>query len=164
VAGSSLGLDRGSNDLHDVGCTNGCRRTRLVPPLQPRDEGLGLGFSVRRAPRTSTLLLASAKCDLGHAFFEFRVLKRHGIVSCRCRGCAPVSFWFMTSRHGTLGLLPPARPRRSRISWWVFRSLRACSVSSQSMWIERDWMGLNPKQLKLLHNFFQSHPIHVYWE
>jgi hypothetical protein len=32
------------------------------------------------------------------------------------------------------------------------------------MWIERDWMGLNPKQLKLLHNFFQSHPIHVYWE
>jgi hypothetical protein len=42
--------------------------------------------------------------------------------------------------------------------------LRACSVSSQSMWIERDWMGLNPKQLKLLHNFFQSHPIHVYRE
>jgi hypothetical protein len=39
--------------------------------------------------------------------------------------------------------------------------IRACSVSSQSMWIERDWMGLNPKQVKLLHNFFQSHPIHV---
>jgi hypothetical protein len=30
------------------------------------------------------------------------------------------------------------------------------------MWIEWDWMGLNPKQVKLLHNFFQSHPIHVY--
>jgi hypothetical protein len=43
-------------------------------------------------------------------------------------------------------------------------TLRACSVSSQSMWIERDWMGLNPKQVKLLHNFFQSHPIHVSWE
>jgi hypothetical protein len=42
--------------------------------------------------------------------------------------------------------------------------LRACSVSSQSMWIEWDWMGLNPKQVKLLLNFFQSHPIHVYWE
>jgi hypothetical protein len=42
--------------------------------------------------------------------------------------------------------------------------LRACSVSSQSMWIERDWMSLNPKQLKLLHIFFQSHPIHVYRE
>jgi hypothetical protein len=32
--------------------------------------------------------------------------------------------------------------------------LRACSVSSQSMWIEWDWMGLNPKQVKLLLNFF----------
>jgi hypothetical protein len=42
--------------------------------------------------------------------------------------------------------------------------LRACSVSSQSMWIEWDWMGLNPKQVKSLLNFFQSHPIHVYWE
>jgi hypothetical protein len=42
--------------------------------------------------------------------------------------------------------------------------LRACSVSSQSMWIEWDWMGLNPKQVKLLKNFLQSHPIHVYWE
>jgi hypothetical protein len=42
--------------------------------------------------------------------------------------------------------------------------LRACSVSSQSMWIEWDWMGLNPKQVKLLLHFFQSHPIHVYWE
>jgi hypothetical protein len=42
--------------------------------------------------------------------------------------------------------------------------LRACSVSSQSMWIEWDWMGLNPKQVKPLLNFFQSHPIHVYWK
>jgi hypothetical protein len=41
------------------------------------------------------------------------------------------------------------------------KTLRACSVSSQSIWIERDWIGLNPKQVKLLHNFFQSHPIHV---
>jgi hypothetical protein len=32
------------------------------------------------------------------------------------------------------------------------------------MWIEWDWMGLNPKQVKFLLNFFQSHPIHVYWE
>jgi hypothetical protein len=40
-------------------------------------------------------------------------------------------------------------------------SLRACSVSSQSMWIEWDWVGLNPKQVKPLLNFFQSHPIHV---
>jgi hypothetical protein len=31
--------------------------------------------------------------------------------------------------------------------------VRACSVSSQSMWIERDWMGLNPKQVKLLQIF-----------
>jgi hypothetical protein len=42
--------------------------------------------------------------------------------------------------------------------------VRACSVSYQSMWIEWDWMGLNPKQVKPLLNFFQSHPIHVYWE
>jgi hypothetical protein len=39
--------------------------------------------------------------------------------------------------------------------------LRACSVSSQSMWFEWDWMGLNPKQVKVLLNFFQSHLIHV---
>jgi hypothetical protein len=31
--------------------------------------------------------------------------------------------------------------------------LRAGSVSSQSMWIERDWIGLNPKQVKFLLNF-----------
>jgi hypothetical protein len=37
---------------------------------------------------------------------------------------------------------------------------RACSVSSQSMWIEWDWIGLNPKQVKLLLKFFQSRPIH----
>jgi hypothetical protein len=42
--------------------------------------------------------------------------------------------------------------------------IRACSVSSQSMWIEWDWMGLNPKQVKVLKNFFQSHSIQVYWE
>jgi hypothetical protein len=42
--------------------------------------------------------------------------------------------------------------------------VRACSVSSQSMWIEWDWMSLNPKQVKLLLNFFQSHSIHVFWE
>jgi hypothetical protein len=34
------------------------------------------------------------------------------------------------------------------------QALSAFSVSSQSMWIEWDWMGLNPKQLKLLLNFF----------
>jgi hypothetical protein len=43
-------------------------------------------------------------------------------------------------------------------------TIRACSVTSKSIWIEWDWMGLNPKQVKLLLNFFQSHPIHVYWE
>jgi hypothetical protein len=47
---------------------------------------------------------------------------------------------------------------------WNIDPVRACSVSSQSMWIGWDWMGLNPKQVKLLKNFFQSHPIHVYWE
>jgi hypothetical protein len=41
---------------------------------------------------------------------------------------------------------------------------RACSVSSQSMWIEWDWIGLKPKQVKPLLIFFQSHPIHVFWE
>jgi hypothetical protein len=44
------------------------------------------------------------------------------------------------------------------------QALRACSVSSQSMWIEWDWMGLKPKQVKLFLIFFQSHPIHVFWE
>jgi hypothetical protein len=38
--------------------------------------------------------------------------------------------------------------------------IRPCSVSSQSMWIEWDWMSLNHKQVKFLLNFFQSHPIH----
>jgi hypothetical protein len=42
--------------------------------------------------------------------------------------------------------------------------IRACSVSSQSMWIEWDWMGLKPKQVKPLLIFFQSHSIHVFWE
>jgi hypothetical protein len=46
----------------------------------------------------------------------------------------------------------------------LFHPIRACSVSSQSMWIEWDWMGLNPKQVKILLNFFQSYQIHVYWE
>nr|ACG40217.1 hypothetical protein [Zea mays] len=32
------------------------------------------------------------------------------------------------------------------------------------MWIEWDWMGLKPKQVKPLLIFFQSHPIHVFWE
>jgi hypothetical protein len=40
------------------------------------------------------------------------------------------------------------------------KRIMACSVSSQSMWIEWDWMGLNPKQVNLLLNFFQSHSIH----
>jgi hypothetical protein len=39
--------------------------------------------------------------------------------------------------------------------------MRACSVSSQSMWIEWDWMGLNPKQVKLLLIFF-SIPSNTY--
>jgi hypothetical protein len=29
------------------------------------------------------------------------------------------------------------------------------------MWIEWDWVGLNPKQVKVLLNIFQSHTIHV---
>jgi hypothetical protein len=41
------------------------------------------------------------------------------------------------------------------------RPLRACSVSSQSMWIEWNWVGLNTKQVKILLNFFQSHQIHI---
>jgi hypothetical protein len=44
---------------------------------------------------------------------------------------------------------------------WPSYPLRACSVSSQSMWIEWDWVGLNPKQVKFLQKKFQSHPIHV---
>jgi hypothetical protein len=32
----------------------------------------------------------------------------------------------------------------TRVACYV-RQVRPCSVSSQSMWIERDWMGLNPK-------------------
>jgi hypothetical protein len=38
--------------------------------------------------------------------------------------------------------------------------LRACSVSSKSMWIEWVWVGSNPKQVKIVLNFFQSRPIH----
>jgi hypothetical protein len=50
-----------------------------------------------------------------------------------------------------------------KMSWFSTSSLaqlRACSVSSQFIWIEWDWVGLNPEQVKLLLNFFQSHPIH----
>jgi hypothetical protein len=32
--------------------------------------------------------------------------------------------------------------------------IRACSVSSQSMWIEWNWVSLNPNQVKVLLNFF----------
>jgi hypothetical protein len=45
--------------------------------------------------------------------------------------------------------------------WEQKNQRRACSVSSQSIWIEWDWVGLNPKQVKVVLNFFQSHPIHV---
>jgi hypothetical protein len=55
------------------------------------------------------------------------------------------------------------RKRKDRLHAGEANILRL-SVSSQSMWIEWDWMGLNTKQVKLLLNFFQSHPIHVYWE
>jgi hypothetical protein len=34
--------------------------------------------------------------------------------------------------------------------------MRLCSVRSQSIGIEWDWVGLNPKQVKVLLNFFQS--------
>jgi hypothetical protein len=50
------------------------------------------------------------------------------------------------------------------VTGMVTAPLRACSVSSQSMWIEWDWMGLKPKQVKTLLIFFQSYPIHVFWE
>jgi hypothetical protein len=61
----------------------------------------------------------------------------------------------------TRGKLNPTHPIALLIP---NQPVRACSVSSQSMWIEWDWMGLNPKQVKLLLIFFQSHPIHVCWE
>jgi hypothetical protein len=32
--------------------------------------------------------------------------------------------------------------------------VRGCLVSSQSIWIEWDWMGLNSKQVKIFLNFF----------
>jgi uncharacterized membrane protein YbaN (DUF454 family) len=54
------------------------------------------------------------------------------------------------------------RKWKAQILTRKWNHIRACSVSSQFIWIEWDWMGLNPKQVKLLKNFFQSHPIHVY--
>jgi hypothetical protein len=36
----------------------------------------------------------------------------------------------------------------------VHRPLRGCSFCSQSMWIRWDWVGLNPKQVKIFHHFF----------
>jgi hypothetical protein len=53
----------------------------------------------------------------------------------------------------------PGASRHCRVVTPV--QLRPCSVSSQSMWIEWDWVGLNPKQVKVLLNIFQSHTIHV---
>lgn len=46
----------------------------------------------------------------------------------------------------------------------IWKLFRACSVSTQSIWIECDWISLNLKQVKLVLNFFQSHSIYVYWE
>jgi hypothetical protein len=66
-----------------------------------------------------------------------------------------------TSKNAAEKLIAPTK---IPIIGMVSVQLRACSVSSQSMWIEWDWMGFNPKQVKLFLNFFQSHPIHVYWE
>jgi hypothetical protein len=46
--------------------------------------------------------------------------------------------------------------------WLIFTvTLRVGSVSYQFMWIELSWVGLNPKQVKILLNLFQSHTIHV---
>jgi hypothetical protein len=59
---------------------------------------------------------------------------------------------------------PPSTPLRSERRHATYTHIRACSVSSQSMWIEWDWMSLKPKQVKPLLIFFQSHPIHVFWE
>jgi hypothetical protein len=55
--------------------------------------------------------------------------------------------------HGGFALLPRGRGFYAKILTHLV-PIRACSVSSQSMWIEWDWMGLNPKQVKLLLNFF----------
>jgi hypothetical protein len=81
-----------------------------------------------------------------------------------------VSFWHSNKRCKlTLLLWPPSHSFTLKMLLWGFRGawlkpVRACSVSSQStsMWIEWDWIVLNPKQVKLLLNFFQSHPIHMY--
>jgi hypothetical protein len=53
------------------------------------------------------------------------------------------------------------RSKRGGILFSLSFPFRACSFCSQSMWIGWDWMGFNPKQVKIFHNFFQSHPIHI---
>jgi hypothetical protein len=56
----------------------------------------------------------------------------------------------MVLRYGGLNYCKPL------CSFVLVIHLRACSLSSQSIWIEWNWMGLNPKQVKILHIFFQS--------
>jgi hypothetical protein len=94
------------------------------------------------------------------------------VVACGPVGCAPVArrtpgriqLSFGNLKSGSGRLAPTAAPLAGPARSGANRYFRACSVNSQSIWIEWDWMGLNPKQVKLLLNFFQSHPIHVYWE
>lgn len=70
--------------------------THHIPPPRP---------VARRAPRTSTWILESARWDPCNASFELERSPRRGIV-CHWRRCGiAVGLWFMTLGHGALGLL-----------------------------------------------------------
>jgi hypothetical protein len=70
------------------------------------------------------------------------------------------NLWLQVSK--LYEVVPPILTELGKVMWYRIWSwflflwfhVKACSVSSQSMWIEWDWMGLNPKQVKLLKNFF----------
>jgi hypothetical protein len=59
----------------------------------------------RHAPRVLTCLLGLARWDPRHASFKLDRLSQRGIVCCWHGRDVAVSLWFVTPRHGALGLL-----------------------------------------------------------
>jgi hypothetical protein len=46
VVASGFGSHQRRNGLHDVGCSDGCRPTCPVPPIQSRDQARTLRFDL----------------------------------------------------------------------------------------------------------------------
>jgi hypothetical protein len=83
------------------------------------------------------------------------MVTRHAELLGQRLECFPGIVWGSEGNNTVLKSLTAAYDNGKDLSFTPLPpGYPACSVSSQSMWIEWDWMGLNPKQVKLLLNFF----------